>query len=295
VVDPTWVRGEFTSARGYFEQATTDVAPQEPIDALWTVPMDPVAWSYIYLADDRLLQGDLTGAETRLAQAVGRAEHLGFPLDTYNHVWALRNEIWIRCEAGQLDRARTVAVQMIEHSERHGFDYWQRFGALEQCAIDARVLLASPDRDPAALSAHITTMTQIQDALRRIGVEAYRPLNDALIGQLLIAAGRRDQARDRLDAALDITAANGQRFYDAELLRLRAHTLTEPEACAAAFGAALDVARSQGTPLFELRAALDDFELRGSPAREALRNAASRLVSDGGLPELARARELLRE
>jgi class 3 adenylate cyclase/tetratricopeptide (TPR) repeat protein len=290
-----FLRGEFAIARGHFEQATTDEAPQDRIDELWTVPTDPVAWSYIYLAVDRVLQGDLTGAEARLTQAVGRAEQLGFPLDTYNHVWALRNEIWIRCEAGQLDRARTVAVQMIEQSERHGFDYWQRFGALEQCAIDARVLLASTDRDPAALAAHITTMTAIQDTLRRIGVEAYRPINDALIGQLLIAAGRRDQARGRLDAALDITAANGQKFYDAELMRLRAHTLDDPDARATGFGAALDLARRQDTPLFELRAALDDFELRGPPAREALSNAASRLVSDGGLPELARAREMLRE
>ena len=289
-----FLRGEFSSARGYFEQATVDVAPQEAIDALWTVPMDPVAWSYIYLADDQMLQGDLAGAEARLEQAVGRAEHLGFPLDTYNHVWALRNEIWIRCEAGQLDRARSVAAQMIEQAERHGFDYWQRFGALEQCAIDARALLASADPDPEALSSHITTMTTIQDALRRIGVEAYRPLNDALIGQLLIAAGRHDEARDRFDTALGITAANGQRFYDAELLRLRAHTLTDPEARAAGFGVALDVARSQGALMFELRAALDDFELRGSPAREALRDAAGRLHDDG-LPEMTRARELLRE
>ncbi len=290
-----FLRGEFPIARCHFEQATAHAAPQDRIDELWTVPTDPVAWSHIYLAVDRALQGDLTGAEARLTQAVARAEQLGFPLDTYNHVWALRNEIWIRCEAGQPDRARTVACQMIELSERHGFDYWQRFGALEQCAIDARVLLASADRDPAALSAHIATMTAIQDTLRRIGVEAYRPINDALIGQLLIAAGEHSQARDRLDAALDITAANGQKFYDAELLRLRAHTFNDPDARATGFGVALDLARRQDTPLFELRAALDDFELRGSPAREALRSAASRLVSEGGLPELARAREMLGE
>jgi hypothetical protein len=182
---------------------------------------------------------------------------------------------------------------MIEQAERHGFDYWQRFGALEQCAIDARALLASNNRDTAELRAHITTMTTIQDALRRIGVEAYRPLNDALIGQLLIAAGRHDEARDRLNTALRITAANGQRFYDAELLRLRAHTLTEPDARAAGVAAALDFARSQDTPLFEIRAALDDFELRGEPARDALTNAARRLIGD--LPELARARVLLGE
>ena len=73
------------------------------------------------------------------------------------------------------------------------------------------------------------------------------------------------------------------------------HFRDDPDARATGFGAALDLARRQDTPLFELRAALDDFELRGPPAREALRNAAGRLVSDGGLPELARAREMLRE
>lgn len=78
-----------------------------------------------------------------------------------------------------------------------------------------------------------------------------------------------------------------------KLLRARAHTQTDPDARAAGFGAALDLARRQGAPLFELRAALDDFELRGQPAREALSDAASRLVSDSDMPELARAREML--
>ena len=59
-------------------------------------------------------------------------------------------------------------------------------------------------------------------------------------------------------------------FYDAELLRLRAHTHTDPDARRADLGAALALARRQGATLFELRAALDDFELRGEPARAAL-------------------------
>ena len=66
-----------------------------------------------------------------------------------------------------------------------------------------------------------------------------------------------------------------------------------PDARAAGFSDAVDLARRQGAPLFELRAALDDFELRGQPARDALIDAAGRLVGDGGLPELARAREIL--
>ena len=72
-------------------------------------------------------------------------------------------------------------------------------------------------------------------------------------------------------------------FYDAELLRLRAHTHTDPDARQADIAAALDLARRQGATLFELRAALDDFELRGAPARAALADAASRIPANSAL------------
>jgi class 3 adenylate cyclase/tetratricopeptide (TPR) repeat protein len=292
-----FLRGEFTTARTYFEQATTDVALQgaQHIDPLWFIPLDWVASSFVFLAVERLLHGDVSGAEGRLTQALRRAEQLGFPAGPYSRIFAGIYEIWIRCEAAQLDRAGAVAVQLIEQSERHGFAAWQGVGVSEQCAIRARALLASADRDPDAVSAHIATMTKIQDTWHRIGTEANRPINDALIGRLLIAAGRHNQARNWLDTALGITAEKGHQFYDAELLRLRAHTLIDPDARAAGFGAALDLARRQDAPLFELRAALDDFGLRGQPARDTVIDAAGRLVSDSDVPELARAREMLEE
>jgi hypothetical protein len=81
-------------------------------------------------------------------------------------------------------------------------------------------------------------------------------------------------------------------FYDAELLRLRAHTHTDPDARRAAIGAA-PLACRQGATLFELRSALDDFELRGQPARAALVDAASRIPTISAWPELARAEALL--
>ena len=78
-------------------------------------------------------------------------------------------------------------------------------------------------------------------------------------------------------------------FYDAELLRLRAQTHTDPDARRADLAAALDLARRQGATLFELRAALEDFELRGQPARAALIDAAGRIPTNNTWPELARA------
>jgi hypothetical protein len=51
--------------------------------------------------------------------------------------------------------------------------------------------------------------------------------------------------------------------------------------------------RRQGFTWLELRAALDDFELRGEPAREALVDVVGRMPAGGDAPELARAQELL--
>jgi hypothetical protein len=45
----------------------------------------------------------------------------------------------------------------------------------------------------------------------------------------------------------------------------------------------------------ELRGALDDFELRGQSARDALVDVVRRMPAEGGAPELARAQELLAE
>ena len=51
-----------------------------------------------------MLHGDLIGAEARLTQALRRTEQLGFlVVGPYSHVFARIYEIWIRCEAGQLD------------------------------------------------------------------------------------------------------------------------------------------------------------------------------------------------
>jgi hypothetical protein len=61
------------------------------------------------------------------------------------------------------------------------------------------------------------------------------------------------------------------------------------------FAAAAELARRQGPALFELRATLDDFELRGQLARAALVAAVGRMPADGAMPEVASARAALEQ
>jgi hypothetical protein len=138
-------------------------------------------------------------------------------------------------------------------------------------------------------------MTESLDIWRKVELLMYVIFYDAVLGRLLMAADRLQAARDRLDAALTLAHHTGMHFYDAELLRLRAHAQTDPDARQADIHAALDLARRQGATLFELRAALDDFELRGQPASAAVATAVNRISPNNPWPELARARTAISE
>jgi hypothetical protein len=262
---------------------------------VWFQPNDPAATAYLYLALARLVRGDLTGAEAELALAARRAEQLGFPQGPYSDAYTRFAKIWLRIELGQLDRAEVLAAELTEQAERHGFDLWRLVGATEQATVSALVALGADDVDPSTLAPHIATMTTLLDTSRTLELNIYSTFFDAVLGRLLTAAGQPGVARERLDTGLQLAQDTGMCFYDAELLRLRAHTHTDPDARQADITAALELARRQGATLFELRAALDDFELRGEPTRAALAEVVSRFPRDGAWAELARAQASLAE
>jgi class 3 adenylate cyclase/tetratricopeptide (TPR) repeat protein len=290
-----WLRGDFDAARSQLEKATAGwaAADQHEIDAVYFHPNDAIATAYLHLAWTRGLRGDLTGAEAELAQAARRVERLGFPQGPFNQAYTRFVESWVGIEAGQLDRAAVLAADLTELAERHGVDFWRLAGAAQQATVRALAALGADHPDPTTLAAHIATITTLLDTWRTLGLLIYITTYDAVLGRLLIAVGQPEQARARLDTALALARDTGMCFYDAELLRLRAHTQTDPDARRADVGAAVELARRQGATLFELRAALDDYELRGQPARAALIDVAGRIPANNAWPELARAQASL--
>ena len=292
-----WVRGEFDAADSHLKVAKAGqrATDQQPIDAVWLQPMDPIASTYLYLALTRFVRGDLTEAEAELAQAARRAGQLSFPQGPFSLAYTRFVEIWLRTDAGQLDRAVVLVADLIEQAERHGFDHWRLIGATQQATVGALAALGADHVDPAVLSTHIATLTTLLDTWRTVGLLIYVTSYDAVLARLFTAAGQPEQARARLGTALQLAEDTGMHFYDAELRRLRARTHTEPDARQADINAALELARRQGATLFELRAALDDYELRGEPARAALIDAVSRIPGNNAWPELARAQATLSE
>ena len=131
------------------------------------------------------------------------------------------------------------------------------------------------------------------DGSRLLHLNNYLTFKDAIIGRLLIAAGQADKARERLEMSLGHAEETGMHFYDAELLRLRAHTFTDPQEQHRALTAALEFARQQGATLFELRCLLDFFVLTDDGDRSQLSDTVGRFGGDARWPELAHAQRIL--
>jgi class 3 adenylate cyclase/tetratricopeptide (TPR) repeat protein len=286
-----WFRGDFAGAQPLLESAAANLADVDVdfLDALWYLPNEPHAMGLHHLALTRLMRGDVAGAEAELERARGFIGQLPFPQGPYSLAYASFIESWICLETGQLDRALTAADDAVELAQRHGFDAWLVIGATQRAAVAAVTAIASRG----ALTEQIETMTALVNTWRAMRLMIYLPFFDAVLGRLLLAAGDTEAARDRFDTALKSTAETGLRFYDAELLRLRAHAQAGASAREAEVEAAQALAASQGATVFELRSTLDDFELRGERASVALNDVLGRVPSDSALPEVARARKLL--
>ncbi|OBK18905.1 adenylate/guanylate cyclase domain-containing protein [Mycobacterium asiaticum] len=285
----SFLRGEFADACLNLELATgggaTDNRETETVGFL---PIDPIVAARIHLALVRLVQGDLSAAETELAQAAHCVEGLGFPQGPYSLAYLRFAEVWMRMEAGQLDQASALTVEMIEDAQRHGFDQWRLRGTIQQAVVDAWTAFAEDGPSP-AFSDRITYISGLVDDLRTADLNVYLTFFEGALARLMIAATQFDDARVRLDAALRLARETGMSFYDSELVRLRSHTEQDPVDRRTELQAALQLARRQKAHLFELRSALDDFELRGQPARSALADAIERVSAESALTELARA------
>ncbi|MDT5137869.1 MAG: hypothetical protein QOD58_2131 [Mycobacterium sp.] len=284
----TWMNGSFAAGREQMETATAEFAAagRHTLEALWFAPTDPMTMAHGILSLDRLARGDFRGAEAQVLQAARRADELTFPQGPFSLAFARFFEIWIRIEARELGRAATLAAELVDHAERHGFEVWSLWGAAQAAIVDAMASIYADNAD--LLSVHVARATELVKAVRGAGLTVFITMFDGALAQLLTAAGRLDEARAQLDTALELGRSIEMRFYEAELLRLRAHTHTDAEARRVDLAAALDVSGRQGADLYEIRAALDDFELRGEPARAALDEVAGRFATDSPLPERKR-------
>ena len=290
----TWLEGDFYTATKYLERALEDRSAADPqqLDKAWWVATDPICSAHDYLALTHTACGDLVRANAELAESLRRCDRLGFPENAYNRALTHFHEIWVCLEANQIEEAASWVTRMRRCSEEAGLDLWQFVGATQHATVKALAALHG-GADVDTLVARANNIALRVDASRLMNLNVYLTFHDAIIGRLWIAAGRPDKARERLEMSLKHAEDTGMRFHDAELMRLRAHTLTEADERRAALADALAFARYQGANLFELRCLLDSFDLLDDGDRTGLAAVLGRFPDDAKWPEMARAHELL--
>ncbi|MGB3331556.1 MAG: adenylate/guanylate cyclase domain-containing protein [Mycobacterium sp.] len=287
--------GEFNDARTALELVAAVLATTNiDYESVYYIPCDPITSVHTHLALTRFVQGDLAGAEDQLAATVHRVARLGFPQGPFSLGYQRFYQIWMSIETGRLDLATDIADESAVQVERHGFEYAAMLVDIQRATIRAVAALSAGNGHPAALQPHIDAMARIVDQFGETEWNIFASFYHAVLVRLLLTAGRTDAARERLAAALQAADDTGVNFYRAELFRLRAQTLDDADAREADLRTAIATAHEQGAMIFELRAAVDNVELRGETATSTLRDAINRFPADSGWPELRRARALLR-
>jgi len=287
--------GRFDAAREALEKAVAgiDRAGIPELEQRWYTPSDRISGLYAELGFVRFMQGDLAGAEPAFARIESRCETLAFPGNAVSLCYGRSREGTVRVEAGQLGRAVELIEDVATRAEQLGLGEWMMVSASNRASLAARAALATGERDPAALQPHIRNMTAVVDGWRAAELLAYLSSYECVLVRLHMAAGDLPAARECTLRALELAEETGIVTYKAELLRLLAHTHTDPRSRHAGLCAAVELAHKQGAVVFEMRSAADIFELIGAPGRPMLTDVLSRIPADQDWPELARARALL--
>jgi predicted ATPase len=256
--------GEFTRAQAHHEQCMAlNQAVQSSPASLHTVGL-PVVACPTYVAFIRWLLGYAEQARQKSQEVLDLAQQVAHP---YSRVYALNMLGWLQqCIAGRhstrefADATRTLAAE-------YGFPFWQAQGT---------ILLGKTLCQHGQVDAGLVAMQQGVQVYQSTGAVLLRPFFLAHLAEAYAQAGNPAAAVAALAEALELVDKTGERWWAAELYRLRGELLRRAEgrkashrrrsrgecgvrnaalSAEACFQQAFDIARQQQARALELRAA----------------------------------------
>ena len=240
------LQGELVAARDHLEAAMRLIAAMPDTSSLPAIPLALTADTYLEIV---LALLGLHDQATRVAEAASRRlERSGHPYPK-----AASMVLGVSAAAHRRDppllRERATAATAL--AERWGFQI---------LAIHATALLGWAQAMEGNLADGLKLLRRGLAHWDAAGVLVTRPLLLGLLAEVEQLAGRPGEALRLLDDALALVDRGGERYFEAELHRLKGESLlavSPPRAAEAeaAFATAISVARRQGAKLLEDRAA----------------------------------------
>jgi DNA-binding winged helix-turn-helix (wHTH) protein/tetratricopeptide (TPR) repeat protein len=287
-------QGALDAAREHLEIALRHYDPAAHRDhALVYGGYDPGVACSFWLAWTLALMGRLDEALTLERDGLERAHRLP---DAFSLAWAYHAVGVSRQVFGDWSGSETASAESVRLAAEHGFPHVLGMARVNQGW--AVLMQGDVGRGVAMLREGVATVDTTGAAL-------VRPLYLGMLAAAEAIEGRAAEALGRLDAALAEIERTGERLHEAGVLTGKSHLLIvsggSARAAEGCLWRAVDVARSQGARLLELRAAVAlarHCREQGRAAEGlALLSAAHAPFLDVGLPvpEVIAARELLVE
>jgi tetratricopeptide (TPR) repeat protein len=275
--------GEFVAGRALQEECLDFADPVRRV-----ISSDTHALALGVLASTLTILGYLDQAHSRLNEALAASRRLG-------HAYTMGAVI---AQAGVgFDRSPQLqrwAEELLALAAEHGFPLWSGWGT----AFRGRSFCAlGQAQDGQALLAEGLA------AIRATGAVTWTPTPLAWLAEACAALGQPGAALGHLDEAAQLIAATGERFYEAELHRVRGdllHAAADRSAGERSYRLAIAIAERQGAKLLQLRAAasLARFwreEGKRTQARDLLAPVYDWFTEGFGSPVLQDAKALLEE
>jgi class 3 adenylate cyclase/tetratricopeptide (TPR) repeat protein len=254
-------------------------------------PQDHEVLARTYLARVLACLGESSEAADEAYKAIDRAREL-------RHYPSLAVALMMGCRQAWLLRDPVLvgqrATELIALSEQQGFPYWLARG---RCYAGWVAIMEGRVEDGLALLTEAASHLDTTDVA--MGHVA------ALVGDAYARAGHLSTALQYIEDALRVSAKTGEVWLDAELYRLKGVVLgagaaTNAKSAEMHLLRALDIARSQGAKLWELRAAISLARLwsryrKFSEALELLTPLRGRFGEAGSTPDLTEAAMLIGE
>jgi adenylate cyclase len=284
-------RGDLVTARSHLEESLRLYDVQQSPPLLFSGGYEVRVTTLIFLALALGMLGDADQAWQRSQEARARAQQV-------EHSPSL---VWAQLFAAVLSQnCRDVAATQAYAEAMTVLATAQGFG---HRVLHGRILrgwaLAMQGDAPTGV-AHIQ---QGLAAVQSTGLTLYRPYFLALLAEAYGEAGQPDAGLSGLDEALTLVEATEERWWEAELHRLKGELLLRlprPDISQAAscFHQALEVARRQQARALELRAALSLSRLgqqhgKRDQARQLLSEVYSGFTEGFETPDLQEARARL--
>jgi class 3 adenylate cyclase/predicted ATPase len=210
--------GEFVSAYAHLERSMVLYTPQQRHSLTFLYGFDPGVDALAHAAPCLWYLGYPTQALKRSREALTLAQE---PLHSYSLAHALNLAAWLHQFRREEQLTQERAERAMVLSDEQGFAWELAWGT----TLRSWVLAERGQREEG-----IAQMRQGMAAVRATGGELGRPYFLALLAEVYGKGGQTEEGLSMVAEALDAVDSSGERFYEAELYRLKGQLTLQQEA-----------------------------------------------------------------